>query len=85
VERDCADTVKFKANSTLFNMNGTDPILREKYLKKMHERVLTDLSGDVGTAESSEDNKTAGYDAISSWRWMEQHAVSRAKNKNWSA
>jgi hypothetical protein len=36
---------------TLFNMNGTDQILREKYLKKMQERVLADLSGDVGTAE----------------------------------
>jgi hypothetical protein len=35
VERDRADTEKFKANLTLFNINGTDQILREKYLKKM--------------------------------------------------
>jgi hypothetical protein len=66
VERYRADTEKFKANLTLFNMNGTDQILREKYLKKMQKRVLADISGDVGTAESSEDNNTAGYDAISS-------------------
>jgi hypothetical protein len=43
VERDRADTEKFKANWTQFNMNGTEQILRENYLKKMQERVLAKL------------------------------------------
>jgi hypothetical protein len=63
VDRDRADTEKFKANLALFNMNGTDPTLRELYLKNMQERVLADLAGAAGTAESRADRITAGADS----------------------
>jgi hypothetical protein len=64
VDRDRADTEKFKANFALLNMNGANPVPREQCLKKMQERVLTDLAGAAGAAESSADNNTTSADAI---------------------
>jgi hypothetical protein len=61
-DRDRADTEKFKENLALCNMSGTDPNLRKLNLKKMQERVLAELDGAAGTAESSAENSTAGGD-----------------------
>jgi hypothetical protein len=49
----------------LFNVNGTDPVLRELYVEKMQERVLAELAVAAGTVESTADNSTAGAYAIS--------------------
>jgi hypothetical protein len=65
MDRDRADTEKFKANLALFNANGTDPVLRELYVKKMQERVLAELAVAAGTAESTAYNSIAGAYAIS--------------------
>jgi hypothetical protein len=64
VDRDRADTEKFKANLALCNMSGTDTNLRKLYLKKMQERVLAELHSAAGTAESSAENDTTGGDSI---------------------
>jgi hypothetical protein len=65
LDRDRADTEKFKANFAQFVANGTDPVLRELYVKKMQERVLAELAVAAGTAESTADSSTAGAYAIS--------------------
>jgi hypothetical protein len=65
LDRDRADTKKVKANLALLNANGTDPVLRELYFKRIQERVLAELAVAAGTAESTADNSTAGAYAIS--------------------
>jgi hypothetical protein len=65
LDRDRADTEKFNSNLVLFNANGTDPVLRELYVKKMQGHVLAELTVAAGTPESTAYNNTAGAYAIS--------------------
>jgi hypothetical protein len=81
VDRDRTDTEKFKANLALFNMNGTDPTPRELYLKNMQERVLADLAGAAGTAESRADNNPAGADSIRPLARRDRNRERRMKMK----